>query len=312
MPSSGAQRILAEIETDWTAFRTEIDALGADGLDRPTVAGWTAKEMVSHVAFWAEAVESYVTGAWRNQALPSGWTFGSGYTPGDGPWPHFQVHNVREAAWANEHGAHAVLERLEDAHRRLLRFVETVTDEEVANNPQYWSEVTGHIREHLAELRGVNRAKPDPATVLAEVKDAWNPLREAVNQLGSAGLGKLSVAGWTAKELLSHIAFWDEAAVGAIIGMMRRQSMPTGWGFGSGYVPQGGSWPTAEVHNAREAAWARGRLDSEVIERLDRAHAGFVDVLLTVTQEEIDQDDSYFARLGHHYREHLHELESLH
>lgn len=311
MPSAESQRILMEIESAWTDFRAEVAALGEAGLDQPTVAGWTAKEMAAHVAFWAEAVEGFVTGMWRKQELPLGWTFGSGYTPGDGPWPHFQVHNAREAAWARERGARAALERLDEAHGRLTRFVETVTEEEAASNPQYWADVAGHLREHLDELRGMPQQKLDPGRMLASVEESWRPFKSAVDALSPADLDRQTVAGWTGKELLGHIAFWDEAAVGAIIGMLRRQPMPPGWGFGSGYVPDVSQWPTADVHNAREAAWARNQSVSAVLTRLERAHAGLIEVLGTVTQEEIDRDDSYFSRLGNHYREHRHEVEGL-
>ncbi len=312
MPSDGTQRILADIEASWADLRAEFTARGVAGLDEPTVAGWTAKEMASHVAFWAEAVEGFVTGMWRKQDLPQGWAFGSGYTPGDGPWPHFEVHNAREAAWARDRSAEVVLERLDEAHRRLVGFVETVTDNEAASNPQYWADVTGHLREHLDELRGIQQKKLDPPGLLARVDESWAPFKAAVDALPPAALERETVAGWTAKELLSHIAFWDEAAVGAIVGMMRRQPMPPGWGFGSGYAPEpGGQWPTADVHNAREAEWARSQPTSAVLARLERAHTGLVEVLSTVTQPEIDSGGGYHSRLGHHYREHRHELEGL-
>ena len=103
MPTSEAETILADVESAWAPLQAEVDALGEARLEEPTVAGWTAKELLSHVAFWAEAVEGFVTSAWRNRPLPEGWTFGSGYVPAsDGSWPHFQVHNDREAAWARE------------------------------------------------------------------------------------------------------------------------------------------------------------------------------------------------------------------
>jgi hypothetical protein len=268
--------------------------------------------MASHVAFWAEAVEGFVVSVWRQQALPAGWMFGSGYLPGDEPWPHFQVHNAREAAWAREQSATAVLERLDEAHRRLVRFLGTVTDEEIARDPQYWRDVLGHFREHLDELRGKEQHRPTPDSLIEAVNETWRPFHAAVDRLAPDELERKTSSGWSAKELLSHIAFWDEAAVGAIIGMIRRQPMPPGWGFGSGYVPGPGPWPTADVHNAREAEWARGQPAGAVLSRLERSHAGLLEVLRTVTPAEIERDPGYFAHRGHHYVEHLAELKSLH
>src|SRR6187401_2524218 len=231
-----AQQIIADIESAWAELQAEVDALGEDGIERATIAGWTAKEMLSHMAFWAESVEGFVTTAWRGQPLPEGWIFGSGYTPSvDGSWPHFQQHNDREAAWGRGHTGGEVLQRLAAAHGRLVRFVEAITPEEAARDPQYWSDVSGHLREHLAELRGAEKPKLTREEMLAKVEGNWQPFQAAAVQLGPAGLDRTTSAGWTAKELLAHAAFWDEAAVGAIIGMMRRQPMPPGWVFGSGY-----------------------------------------------------------------------------
>src|SRR5687767_4903244 len=83
-------------------FRKEIDRIGPEGLDRPTPAGWSAKEMLGHMGFWAEATEAVVEGMFRGKQLPEGWAFGSGYMHGeeDGPWPVSDVHNAREAEWA--------------------------------------------------------------------------------------------------------------------------------------------------------------------------------------------------------------------
>jgi len=312
MPTPEAQQILTDVEAAWAELQAAVDELGETGIEEATVAGWTAKEMLSHVAFWAESVEGFVTTAWRGQPLPEGWTFGSGYTPPtDGTWPHYQQHNDREAAWGREHTGPEVLNRLSEAHARLVQFIEAVTPEETARDRQYWSDVSGHLREHLDELRGVEKPKLTRESLLATVDANWQPFKSAAVQLGPASLERQTSAGWTAKEMLSHAAFWDEAAVGAIVGMMRRQPMPPGWGFGSGYVPDGGEWPRDVVHNAREAEWARGQTADAVLARLEKAHAGLVEVLETVTEEELAKDGDYYARLGRHYREHLPELQGL-
>jgi hypothetical protein len=311
MATADAERIPAEVEAAWADLNAEVVARGEAGLEAPTVAGWSAKEMLAHAAFWAEAVEGFVTGMWRGQNLPAGWTFGSGWMPGEGSWPHYQEHNDREAAWGRAHTAREVLARLEEARRRLLGFVATVTAEEAQRDPQYWAEVSGHLREHAAELRGEEKRTLTRDGLLARVEATWQPFKAATDALGPAGISLATSAGWTAQELLAHAAFWDEAAVGAIVGMMRRLPMPPGWRFGSGYVPEPGDWPRADVHNAREAAWARGQPAEAVLARLETAHRGLVEVLETVTEDELAKDGDYYARLGGHYREHLPELLAL-
>ena len=153
--SEANQRMLDRIEAVWAAFRVAVDKLGDSGLESQLRQGWTAKELVAHVAFWDEAVEGAVTGLFRHQDLPPGWSFGSGYVPG-GEWPHFEVHNAREAAWARNQTAATVLERSEAAHRRMITFLRTTTDDELSAHADYFDSLGEHHREHLAELE--NRA----------------------------------------------------------------------------------------------------------------------------------------------------------
>jgi hypothetical protein len=139
---------------------------------------------------------------------------------------------------------------------------------------------------------------------------AWRELRAATERLGPGGLEEATPSGWTAKEMLSHIAFWDEAVVAYVPMAFRVQPLPQGWRFSSGYAP-GESWPAAGVHNAREAAWARNRTPDEVVARCDAAHAACAALLATVTDEEAREQADYFRHHLRHYAEHLAELEAL-
>lgn len=157
MTSAGAERVIANVQEAWDSFQRALERLNDADLQRPTPAGWTAKELISHTAFWAEAVEGYVVSALRLQQLPEDWQFGSGYVPDPNkPWPHFEEHNSREAAWARGQSAEAVRQRLGRAHAALVRFLTTVTDEEVTANEQYFADIAGHYREHTPELEAMN------------------------------------------------------------------------------------------------------------------------------------------------------------
>jgi hypothetical protein len=142
----------------------------------------------------------------------------------------------------------------------------------------------------------------------AGVDAAWVPFRAAVTELGDA-LEEPTPGGWTAKEMLAHIAFWDEAVIPVVVGMFRGEELPADWAFGSGELglPEG-TWPEADVHNAREATWARGRSQADVIERCDRAHAQLMDLLASVTDDEVASHVDFFSALANHYVEHLQEL----
>jgi len=115
--------------------------------------------------------------------------------------------------------------------------------------------------------------------------------------------------GWTAKEMLAHVAFWDEAVVPVVVSMFRGEELPAGWAFGGGDLGLSeGAWPDSDVHNAREATWARNRTSAEVIERCDRSHSQLVALLSTLTDDEVVRHLDYFVDLGNHYIEHLREL----
>ncbi len=151
-----------------------------------------------------------------------------------------------------------------------------------------------------------------PDGILREVQAAWLPMREAAGRLGEEALEVRTSAGWTAKEMLAHVAFWDEAVLGVVLGMFRQEALPDGWTFGSGYLPdEGEGWPPADVHNSREAAWARQRSGAEVLDRFDRAHEQLLAVLSTVTEQEALEHSDYFNSLPLHYLEHQPELEAL-
>ena len=154
MAGARAQKVLTQVDESWRPFMSAVERLGENGLERPTTAGWTAKEMLAHIAFWDEAVEGAVTMLFRQAALPKGWSFGSGYTS-EAEWPQDFVHNAREAEWARGQPAGAVLSRLASAHQRLLTFMETVTDDEVAAHPEYFPELAKHYDEHLPELQSL-------------------------------------------------------------------------------------------------------------------------------------------------------------
>jgi hypothetical protein len=143
--------------------------------------------------------------------------------------------------------------------------------------------------------------------ILKQVEGAWAPFRAAVG----ARLDDPTPAGWTVKELLAHVAFWDEAVVPVVVTMFRGEQLPAGWSFGSGDLGlAGGAWPHRDVHNAREPAWARARPAAEVLDRADRAHAGLVALLATLTDDEVVAHADYLDDLGAHYQEHLGELGS--
>lgn len=144
---------------------------------------------------------------------------------------------------------------------------------------------------------------------------AYERMNDAVRALGMDGLERTTPSGWTAKEALAHLSFWEETHVPVVVSMFRGQALPDGWEFGSGDLglPEGSPWPPADVHNAREAAWARARPASEVVARWHRAHEQAVEVFRSFTAEEA-ADPRFTERMTasvSHMDEHLAELQAL-
>ncbi|MGH9179385.1 MAG: DinB family protein [Acidimicrobiales bacterium] len=151
---------------------------------------------------------------------------------------------------------------------------------------------------------------------LAAIEVGWRRLRQAVESLGPEGMDRRTSSGWTVKELVAHLAFWEETTDPVINGMLRGDDVPLERWYGGAElgVTDGQPWPDSSVHNAREAAWARDRPAQEVMARWDRSHSRLLAVVATITEEEAAGTD-YLGRVGifssEHYAEHLSEVEAL-
>jgi hypothetical protein len=146
--------------------------------------------------------------------------------------------------------------------------------------------------------------------LVREIEASYAPFRDAVERIAAVGLDRVTPAGWTVKEMVAHVAFWQEAVRPVVETMLRGGEPPAGgYVFGSGYRPAG-AWPDADEHNAREASWAREQPAGTVLDRLDRAHDDLLAVAGSVSDDERLAHAAYFAGVIDHFREHLVELES--
>ncbi|MEM9660223.1 MAG: DinB family protein, partial [Planctomycetota bacterium] len=94
---------------------------------------------------------------------------------------------------------------------------------------------------------------------------------------------------WTVKEMLAHLAFWEETSLPVINTIFRGGAeVPVDQWYGGAdlELAPDAPWPDADTHNEREARWARRRTTDEVIERLRQARENLKTVIATVTDEE--------------------------
>ena len=146
------------------------------------------------------------------------------------------------------------------------------------------------------------------------VEEGWSPFSVAVQRLTGDQLERATPAGWTVKEMLAHVAFWEETVKPVVVGWFRGEPDESfdGWYGGEDLgLTRGDPWPVSDVHNAREAAWARGRPSAEVVARLQRAHRQLVEVVGSLSEEEA-ANKRYTGKIAdatwRHYAEHIPEL----
>jgi hypothetical protein len=147
-----------------------------------------------------------------------------------------------------------------------------------------------------------------------QVEAGWRLFRAAVAALAEEDFSMVTPSGWTIKEMLAHVAFWEETVAPFVDGMLRGRDWPhqADWHGGGGLDSTSG-WPAAEVHNAREAAWSRARSVAEVVARWDRAHARCLALVRDLSEAELA--DARFAegvkaQTYGHYPDHVAELQT--
>lgn len=160
MESRTTASLRAQIEEGWRQFRGAVGSLSAEQFDQATASGWTVKQMLAHVAFWEETVLNRVPVLLGREEPPVEDWYGGADLGVAGDWPHFDVHNAREAAWAVGQPAERILGRLDRAHARVTALAAGLDDEQAAN-AEIWEKVTGetcgHYPEHLQELQQLAR-----------------------------------------------------------------------------------------------------------------------------------------------------------
>jgi hypothetical protein len=153
------------------------------------------------------------------------------------------------------------------------------------------------------------------AELRERVEAGCRPLRDAVGRLRPEDFDRRTRSGWTVKEMLAHVAFWEETAEPMLASFRGQPNMELAdWYHGDLEAYDRDvrtDWPLAMVHNAREAAWARGRDPSEVLARWDAAHRRVLELIDGLSAHDL-QDERIVAKLlaccSNHYEEHLTEL----
>jgi len=282
-----AKDLAAAVNAGWINFRLALMSLGAAGLEATTPVGWTYKALAQHTAGWEDLTVK------RLGRLRESGQFATSGVDTD-------AFNGEMAERAKERSGPDVLADLDAAHTRLVAEVEKLTPEQIRANDEWAIAVVagnsyGHYGEHHAELFAAVPKRP--AELLERMREGWRPFRRAVARIGLRPLGDKTAAGWTAKALLSHAAFWLEAL---------EEALPERLAGRRGRIRN------VQAENDREAAAADARAAHEVVKRLDEAYRKVVDIAQGLPPDE----DVHFMAIRliagesyGHFAEHLPEIE---
>jgi hypothetical protein len=272
----------------WINFRLALMSLGPTGLEATSPTGWTFKALAQHVAGWEDLTVK------RLARLREAGEFATSGVSTD-------AFNAEMADRAKGRAGSEVLADLDATHTRLVAEVEKLTPEQIRANDSWAIAIIagnsyGHYGEHHAELFAAVPKRP--AELLERMREGWRPFRRALSRVGLRPLGDKTAAGWTAKALLSHVAFWLEAV---------EEALPERLAGRRGRIRN------VQAENDREAAAADARPAQEVVKRLDDAYGKVVGILNALAP---DEDVHFMASLliavrsYGHFAEHLSEIEA--
>src|SRR5438552_2998477 len=114
VPTRPAQ-LLERMREGWRPFRRALSRVGLRPLSNKTTAGWTGKALLSHLAFWLEALVDMLPERLAGRR---------------GPIRNNQAENDREIAAADARPAHDVVKRLDDAYRKVVETVSALPPDE--------------------------------------------------------------------------------------------------------------------------------------------------------------------------------------
>ena len=146
--------------------------------------------------------------------------------------------------------------------------------------------------------------------LLERIDQGWRPFRDAVRSLGRARLTETTGAGWTYRDLVAHVAAWEDLTARRL-----RAFRETG---GQEYPEDA---KDTDAFNARVAESHRLVGAEALVDELDTAHKRLVEEIARLTDEQMRKDvqptawgpQSWVVAVvaGNsfgHYREHAAEL----
>lgn len=287
LATSSPPHLLERIEHLYVATRAVIDALPAERFEDVLPSQWRLRDVVAHLAAWEETVPPRV-----EHVLATGADLRD-HEDIDG----FNRRVVGETKDATPVELRA---RLAASHARVVELVRSFDGRDVprlATEIVEWN-TTGHYPDHFADL---GAAIHTPVELIAVIAQGWTTFRAYVVAIGPSALEQRSPTGWTYKDLVAHVAAWEERTA-ARLATFRE----------SGARTYPGVTDTDEF-NAAVVERTKTRSVRAVLEELDASHARLLDELARLTSEQLRANDDWVIAVvaGNtygHYAEHHVEL----
>jgi uncharacterized protein (TIGR03083 family) len=144
--------VLADYRAAYSEFRTAIEGLTEEQMEKPFLDSWSVREIVAHVAGWHDQLGSGLERIAQGQrAAPEGVD-----------WNDIQGWNDRFAGMAANQRPVDLIQRLDDQTRRFIAALEALPDERYGEGKttNRMADAAGahHFREHANDIQQARSA----------------------------------------------------------------------------------------------------------------------------------------------------------
>ena len=264
--TSNKDSLLRQVGQAYRTLRSSLEALPRDRFADKLSTGWSLNENIAHLAAWEETVPRRVAAVLESGEDPK-------------LFDNVDAFNTRAAADAQGKTTDELFARWSAAHDGVLEAVRSIPDdaERLTFEIVEWN-TTGHYPDHFADIAAAIRTKDD---LLGLVQTNWVAFRLAIGAIGLPALENTTSSGWTYKDLVAHVAAWEDHIVMRLKGV-RETDADTYPGADD-----------ADTFNAEVVERTRGRAAADVIRDLDAAHERLVAELQQLTPERIHRNNSW-------------------
>ena len=138
--------------------------------------------------------------------------------------------------------------------------------------------------------------------LLARIDEGWREFRARVRHVGREGMSRRTTAGWTYRDLLAHVAAWEEEAARGLRALRE-----------GGEIPRFGTDAAVDAFNARAIEERRLVGAEAIVDELEAAHRTLVALVRDLRPELVPDPRLQRWVAGNtfgHYAEHAAELDA--